>query len=79
MPGLPRRVFSGTNDMVKKLTGREPLEMMDYIVKNEALFRAPVAAHDIHLGHMKASSLLDCWLYFRTQSLSSGMISRSVN
>ena len=46
MPGLPRRVFSGTNDMVKKLTGREPLEMMDYIVKNEALFRAPVAVHE---------------------------------
>ena len=39
-------VFSGTNDMVKKLTGREPLEMMDYIVKNEALFRAPVAVHE---------------------------------
>jgi NAD(P)H dehydrogenase (quinone) len=38
-------VFSGTNDMVKKLTGREPLEMMGYIVKNEALFRAPVAIH----------------------------------
>jgi NAD(P)H dehydrogenase (quinone) len=36
-------VFSGTNDLVKKLTGREPLGMMDYIVKNEALFRAPVA------------------------------------
>ncbi len=39
-------VFSGTNDLVKKLTGQEPLGMMDYIVKNEALFRAPVAVHD---------------------------------
>jgi uncharacterized protein YbjT (DUF2867 family) len=36
-------VFSGTNDLVKTLTGQEPLGMMDYIVKNEALFRAPVA------------------------------------
>jgi NAD(P)H dehydrogenase (quinone) len=35
-------VFSGTNDLVKKLTGQEPLGMMAYIVKNEALFRAPV-------------------------------------
>jgi NAD(P)H dehydrogenase (quinone) len=39
-------VFSGTNDLVKKLTGREPLGMMDYIVKNEALFRAPVAVRE---------------------------------
>ena len=36
-------VFSGTNDLVRKLSGKEPLGMMDYIVKNEALFRAPVA------------------------------------
>ena len=39
-------VFSGTNDLVKELTGREPLGMMDYIVKNEALFRAPVAVRE---------------------------------
>jgi len=31
-------VFSGTNDLVEKLTGRKPLGMMDYIVKNKALF-----------------------------------------
>jgi NAD(P)H dehydrogenase (quinone) len=31
-------VFSGTNDLVEKLTGQKPLEMMDYIVKNKALF-----------------------------------------
>jgi hypothetical protein len=36
-------VFSGTNDLVRKLSGKEPLGMMDYIVKNEALFRALVA------------------------------------
>jgi NAD(P)H dehydrogenase (quinone) len=31
-------VFSGTNDLVEKLTGQKPLEMMDYIVKNKARF-----------------------------------------
>jgi uncharacterized protein YbjT (DUF2867 family) len=31
-------VFSGTNDLVEKLTGRKPLEMTDYIVKNKAMF-----------------------------------------
>jgi NAD(P)H dehydrogenase (quinone) len=31
-------VFSGTNDLVEKLTGQKPLGMMDYIVKNKALF-----------------------------------------
>jgi uncharacterized protein YbjT (DUF2867 family) len=31
-------LFSGTNDVVEKLTGRKPLEMVDYIVKNKALF-----------------------------------------
>jgi NAD(P)H dehydrogenase (quinone) len=36
-------VFSGTNDLVEKLAGRKPLGMLDYIVKNEALFREPVA------------------------------------
>ena len=31
-------ICSGTNDLVEKLTGQKPLEMMDYIVKNKALF-----------------------------------------
>jgi len=31
-------VFSGTNDLVEKLTGQKPLGMMDYIVKHKALF-----------------------------------------
>ena len=31
-------VFSGTNDVVEKLTGQKPLGMVDYIVKNKALF-----------------------------------------
>jgi NAD(P)H dehydrogenase (quinone) len=31
-------VFSGTNDLVEKLTGQKPLGMVDYIVKNKALF-----------------------------------------
>jgi NAD(P)H dehydrogenase (quinone) len=31
-------LFSGTNDWVEKLTGQKPLEMVDYIVKNKALF-----------------------------------------
>ncbi len=31
-------VFSGTNDLVEKLTGQKPLPMVDYIVKNKALF-----------------------------------------
>ena len=35
-------IFSGTNDLVKKLSGQEPLGMLDFIVKNEARFRAPV-------------------------------------
>jgi uncharacterized protein YbjT (DUF2867 family) len=39
-------VFSGTNHLVKKLTDQEPLGMMDYIVKNEALFGAPVAVSE---------------------------------
>src|SRR5713101_547189 len=32
-------IFSGTNDLVEKLTGQMPLQMVDYIVKNKALFR----------------------------------------
>jgi NAD(P)H dehydrogenase (quinone) len=31
-------LFSGTNDLVEKLTGQKPLAMMDYITKNKALF-----------------------------------------
>ena len=31
-------LFSGTNDLVEKLTGQKPLGMMDYISKNKALF-----------------------------------------
>src|SRR5882724_5488639 len=31
-------VFSGTNDLVEQFTGRKPLEMVDYIIKNKALF-----------------------------------------
>jgi NAD(P)H dehydrogenase (quinone) len=37
-------VFSGTNDLVEKLTGQKPLGMMDYIVKNKALFSQAAAA-----------------------------------
>jgi len=31
-------VCSGTNDLVEKLTGAKPMEMVDYIKKNKALF-----------------------------------------
>jgi NAD(P)H dehydrogenase (quinone) len=31
-------LFSGTNDLVEKLTGQKPLGMMDYIIKNKAQF-----------------------------------------
>ncbi len=31
-------IFSGTNDLVEKLTGQKPIQMVDYIVKNKALF-----------------------------------------
>jgi NAD(P)H dehydrogenase (quinone) len=31
-------VCSGTNDLAEKLTGKKPLQLMDYIVKNKALF-----------------------------------------
>jgi NAD(P)H dehydrogenase (quinone) len=30
--------FIGTNDLVEKLTGQEPMQMLDYITKNKALF-----------------------------------------
>jgi len=40
-------LFSGTNDLVEQLTGQKPLGMMDYIVKNKALFsQGAVAATD---------------------------------
>jgi NAD(P)H dehydrogenase (quinone) len=32
-------IFSGTNDLVEKLTGQKPMQMRDYIVKNKALFK----------------------------------------
>jgi uncharacterized protein YbjT (DUF2867 family) len=31
-------IFSGTNNLVEKLTGQKPMTMRDYIVKNKALF-----------------------------------------
>jgi NAD(P)H dehydrogenase (quinone) len=31
-------IFSGTNDLVEKLTRQKPLSMVDYVVKNKALF-----------------------------------------
>jgi NAD(P)H dehydrogenase (quinone) len=31
-------VFSGTNDLVEKLTGQKPMPMQDYIAKNKAAF-----------------------------------------
>jgi NAD(P)H dehydrogenase (quinone) len=31
-------VFSGTNDLVEKLTGQNPMQMVDYIIKNKAVF-----------------------------------------
>jgi NAD(P)H dehydrogenase (quinone) len=31
-------LFSGTNDLVETLTGQKPLEIVDYIVKNKAVF-----------------------------------------
>jgi NAD(P)H dehydrogenase (quinone) len=34
-------VFSGTNDLVEKLTGQKPMQMLYYIVKNKALFCYP--------------------------------------
>jgi len=37
-------IFSGTNDLVEKLTGQKPLGMMDYILKNKALFSQSAAA-----------------------------------
>jgi NAD(P)H dehydrogenase (quinone) len=36
-------VCSGTNDVVEKLTGRKPVGMLDYIVRNKALFSQSAA------------------------------------
>jgi uncharacterized protein YbjT (DUF2867 family) len=38
-------VFSGTNDLVEKLTGQKPMQMLDYIVKNKALFVSQQEKH----------------------------------
>ena len=38
-------VFSGTNDLVEKLTGHKPMRMLDYIVKNKALFVSQQEKH----------------------------------
>jgi uncharacterized protein YbjT (DUF2867 family) len=32
-------LFSGTNDVVERITGRKPESMKDFIIKNQALFR----------------------------------------
>ena len=37
-------VFSEMNDLVEQLSGRKPLDMRDYIVKNETLFSSNVTA-----------------------------------
>ncbi len=31
-------VFSGTNDLVEKLAGQKPLQLVDYIIMNKAVF-----------------------------------------
>ena len=38
-------VFSGTNDLVEKLTGQKPMQMLDYIVKNKTLFVSQQEKH----------------------------------
>ena len=38
-------VFSGTNDLVEKLTGQKPMQMLDYILKNKALFVSQQEKH----------------------------------
>jgi hypothetical protein len=39
-------VFSGTNDLVERLTGQMPLEMVDYIIKNKAVFSLAQKYHN---------------------------------
>ena len=38
-------VFSGTNDLVEKLTGQKPLQLMDYIIKHKAAFTLADKTH----------------------------------
>jgi NAD(P)H dehydrogenase (quinone) len=38
-------VRSGTNDLVEKLTGQKPMQMLDYIAKNKALFVSQQEKH----------------------------------
>jgi NAD(P)H dehydrogenase (quinone) len=39
-------VFSGTNDLVEKLTGQKPLQLVDYIIKNKAVFSLAEKNHN---------------------------------
>ena len=39
-------VFFGTNDLVEKLTGQMPLQMVDYIIKNKAAFSLAEKNHN---------------------------------
>jgi NAD(P)H dehydrogenase (quinone) len=34
-------LFAGKNDVVEKITGREPLTVREFILKNKEMFRAP--------------------------------------
>jgi NAD(P)H dehydrogenase (quinone) len=43
-------VFSGTNDLVEKLTGQKPMQMQDYIVKNQAFFVSQQEKHQTMRG-----------------------------
>jgi NAD(P)H dehydrogenase (quinone) len=38
-------VFSGTNDLVEKLTGQKPLQLLDYITKHKAAFSLADKTH----------------------------------
>jgi NAD(P)H dehydrogenase (quinone) len=39
-------VFSGTNDLVEKVTGQKPLQLVDYIIKNKAAFSLAEETHN---------------------------------
>src|SRR5258707_2608645 len=43
-------VFSGTNDLVEKLTGQKPMQIQDYIAKNKALFVSQQEKHQTMRG-----------------------------
>ena len=43
-------VFSGTNDLVEKLTGQKPMQMLDYILKNKAIFVSQQEKHQTNLN-----------------------------